>query len=362
MKKRAIGEITGPYRFMQLLWVVLAHPEYDWDVVVRYVDGSAEAVDDLAKRCEMSGLFKNVYKCMESTLFASTSQKIKSFMKLGFYYATFRKQKYFDKLIIDTIGTNDYQLYCAENTASMFGCALIRQHKHAPVLLLEDGNWEYGNWDGITMDYGNSFVMKLVGSVFFKLGIVNFMFKHNFKLNKYCIKYATRPGRLIEKNFREVRELYRNPKGLEKYRKIVSKIYDIKDLNCDVIVFGSITASNEKDEDILLFMKWLEEEYAGKKVIMKTHPLDVFDYKSDKVDLEVMNKMVPGELFFSVINDDAEMVFTAITTMMMSIPEEKRIRVIHFDPDMMFNTYESSFKEGLKLSSTDKIDIVEIKG
>ncbi len=361
MKKRAIGEITGPYRFMQLIWIVLAHPEYDWDVVVRYVDGTTEAVDDLAKRCEMSGLFKNVIKCTESTLFSSSAQKIKAFLKMGFYFATFRMQKYYDKVIIDTVGSNDYQLYCVDNTASIFGCSFIKQYKHAHIILLEDGNWEYGNWEYVSGDYDKSFIMKFVGYVFFKLGIVNFMFKKNFILNKYCIKYATRPEKLVEKNFKEVRKLYNNPKGMSIYRKVLSRIYEIKNINCDAILFGSVTASRTKDEDIHLFMEWVEKEYSGRKVIMKTHPLDTYEYKSNKVDLEIINKMIPGELFLKVLNDDTDIVFMSLTTIMMSIPAERRIRITHFDPDIMFNTYEKSFREGIRLSSTDNIDIVELK-
>ena len=356
MKKRAIGEITGPYRFMQLIWVVLAHPEYDWDVVVRYVDGSTEAVDDLARRCEMTGLFKNVIKCTESTLFSSTSQKIKSFLKLGFYYATFRKQKYFDNIIVKTVGSNDYQLYCPENSFSILGCAMMHQYKRTPVLILEDGSWDYTNAE---QPFG--VIQKVVGVVLFRLDLINCISRKNFKLNKYCIKYATNPDKLVEKNFKQIRKLYDNPKGKEKYRNMIERVYQVNDQDCKAIIFGGITTSRKNNEDIDLFMKWVGREYSGEKVLVKTHPQDTYDYKSDNVDLVILNKMLPGELFFNVLSENTDIIFMSTTTLMMSIPQGRKIKVIHFDPGIMYTAYQNDFEEGISISSTDNIDIVEIR-
>ncbi len=356
MKKRAIGEITGPYRFMQLIWIVLAHPEYDWDVVVRYVDGTTEAVDDLAKRCEMSGLFKNVIKCTESTLNSSFSSKVKEFIKLGFYFVTFRKQKYFDNVLANTIGSENYDVYCAENSFSILGCAMMHQHKRANILILEDGSWDYANCE---QPFG--FVQMTTGKILFYLGLINCISRKNFKLNKYCIKYATRPEMLLETNFRQIRKLYDNSKGKEEYKRLIEKIYQVEHLGGKAILFGGITQSKNTDEDINCFMNWVEQEYEGERILVKTHPQDTYEYKSDKVDLEIINKMIPGELFLNVLDDDTELVFMSPTTMMMSIPKGKRIRVTHFSPEIMFPTYQSGFEEGIRVASTNNIDIVELK-
>jgi hypothetical protein len=355
MKKRAIGEVTGPYRFLQLIWVVLTHPEYDWDVVVRYVDGTPEAMEDLAKRCEMSGLFKKVYICDESTLDSSMGAKIKAFMKLGIHYITFRKQKYFDKFIIDVVGQNDYQLYCPENSFSMLGCAFMHQHKKAPIIILEDGSWDYVN---ISFHY--KFPVNLAANMFFYMHLLNSIGKRNFKLNEYAIKYASNPDNLSEKNFKEIRKLYNDPEILPRYRKLVADVYEVEKLEGKAVVFGGITASTKKNDDIHSFLRWLEKEYKGEKVYINTHPRDSYDYKSDVVNLSIINRMVPGELFYSLIDDETDIIFTIPSTMIMNVPKEKKIKMLRYDPSIMYKEYQKEFDSVVKLAATDKVEVVDV--
>ena len=94
------------------------------------------------------------------------------------------------------VGVSEYSMFCAENSFSFFGCAMMNQSPKIPTILLEDGIWEYSD---VQMPFG--FVTTMAGRLLFRFGIVNYLAKKNFYWNRFCLKYATRPEMLIEKNY-----------------------------------------------------------------------------------------------------------------------------------------------------------------
>ena len=353
-KKKALAEITHPYKFIQLVWVVLSYPEHEWDVLIRYADGQSEIVRELADLCRKTGLFHDVREMNRSGLGASSFSKMKEMAKVLFYVFTFRREKYCRKLIAQEFGDTKYQLFCAETSFSFFGCAMMNQSRKIPTILLEDGSWEYA-------DVRTYFGMadRIAGTILFRLKVVNFITKKNFYWNRYCLKYATRPELLIEKDFRKVRRLFSNKELMVRFNAVMKDIYRLEELDYDVVAFTSVSLSPGKYSDNQLFKEWMEKRYAGKRILYKNHPMDSSDYSGGSENADCKYKMVPGELLIRLIGG-AEVVFMFPSTMMLSFPKDRKIKAVHFNPKIMIPEYQQGFEETLRMCKRCEIQTVEI--
>ena len=346
--KYALAEITGPYRFMQLIYVVLQYPDYNWEVCVRYVDGSKESVDTLASLCRESGLFSKVYYTERSAMKASFTEKLKMLADPLAAVLTFRKRQYAERFIRKNVSNKKYRLFCAETSFSFLGGAMMNLADRVPTILLEDGSWDYVD---VGMNIG--FLEKAAGRFLFHAGVVNFIGRKNFSRNRFCLKYATRPDKLLEHNFRKVRKLFSNRKIYGEYQMILKRIYHIDELkndDYDVIAFTTDSVSRPKGESGRRFIRFLENKYAGKRILLKKHPADTFEYESETLQMDVKYKQIAGELLLSVL-PDAEIVFMYPSSILMSVPEDRKMCVVHFDPKIMDPEYQKAFDEITELCS-----------
>ena len=353
-KKKALAELTGPYRFMQLIWIILSHPQYEWDVMIRYVDGRKETVEALAEKCRASGLFRNIYSTTESGLSDSSGKKMGRMLEVIWYLVTFRRKKYMKRVIERGVGRSDYDLFCAENSFSFFGSAMMNQSKIVPTILLEDGIWEYTD---VITPFG--FLTTLVGRFLFWIGIVNFITKKNFKWNRYCYKYASMPDRLLEKDFRSVKKLYANDAVMQKYKKVISRLYQIDEDHYDAMLFTSVSVSKTKYEDNRRFSAWVERTYQDRRVLLKEHPTDDFSYALKGIDTERKYKVVPGELVAQTAGN-ADIVFMFPSTLMLALLEGQEVYVIHFDPEIMYPRYQHDYDEMMRCFTGLNIHVIEL--
>ncbi len=353
-KKRALCEITNPYRMLQVIWLSMEYPEYEWDVVVRYVDGNVETVNELADYCKKSGCFRKVFEVYSSGIDGKLSTKIKLFFKVFIYLITFRKKEFFRKTISGLTDGDSYQLYCAENSLSFLGASMMNFAAEKTVFVLEDGMCDYSGYE--KYPFGISYI---VGLVLFKLGIVNFISGSYFSPNELCIKYAVNPDLVWEKNFKEIRKLFVPNDSLVKFQKVVSSLFEITTIDYDVVVFTDVSKGMSSYDDTKLFLNWLEEKFFDKKILIKPHPRDVFDYKKINADFDVGYKTVPGEVFLNLI-PDANFVFMGISTLVMHLDEDMKAMVTHFSSIEMNREYENTFKSAVPFCNDKNVEIIDL--
>ncbi len=353
-KKKALCEITNPYRMLQVIWLSMEYPDYEWDVVVRYVDGNAETVNELVQHCIKSGCFGKVFSVYSSGIDGKILTKIKLFFKVFIYLITFRKKVFLKKTISDITGGEEYQLYCAENSLSFLGASMMNLAGENTVFVLEDGMCDYSGYE--KYPFGISYI---VGLLFFKLGIVNYISKSYFPLNQLCIKYAVNPELVWEKNFKEIRKLFVSNQNLIRFEATVLSIFDISSIDYDVVIFTDVSKGLTLYEDTKLFLRWLKEMYSEKKILIKPHPRDAFDYKKINSDFYVGYKTVPGEVFLNLI-PNASFIFMGISTLVMHLDKNIKAMVTHFSSIDMNREYENTFKNAIPFCKDKNVKIIDL--
>ncbi len=354
-KKKALAEITGPYRLLQVFWIAVQYPDYEWDIVLRYIDGKTETVKKMEKQCIDSGLFSNIFLCMETNRELSFWGKVKKSIYLVLVFLFFQRDRCFKRDIEKVVGCFDYDLILTEPSFALFSCELMYFGKNHDVCLLEDGTWEYAQ---NIFPYG--IVMRFIGRFFFLLGIYNFVGYKNFSLNKRCIKYASNPSELLEKNYKEVRMLFSENSFSTEYNSVLKKTYDISDVDYDLIVFTTDGLGNTDESFKGKVIAWLEEHYSDKKILIKPHPLDSYQYSSSKCNLVAKYKTIPGEVILSIISD-TPIIFMYPSTLLMFVKKgDYDYMILDYSDDLINSVYRHSYDEFISTLSIPDNNIIKI--
>lgn len=354
IKLRALGEITNPYRLLQLIWITLEYPDYEWDVVIRYMDGNPDTVHQLADYCKKSGCFKNVVEINASGINGKITTKIKLFLKLFIYLITFRKKQFFKKTIVDAAGSDEYQIYCAESSLSFLGSAMMNMAKDKTVFVLEDGMCDYSGYFKLPHD-----VTYIIGWFLFKFGMVNYISKEYFSKNENCIKYAMNPQLLWERNYKEIKCLLDDKELLDHYREIIKKTFSVSGFDYDVVIFTDLSYSEVDYKDSELFVDWIDKTYKDKKILIKRHPRDVHIYDFNQIDISDKYKAIPGEIILDLITDEV-VIFQGPSTLLMHINKDKEVISTHFSSIKMNPNYDQSYYNSIKFCSSDNLIVVDL--
>ncbi len=354
IKHRALGEITNPYRMLQLIWITLEYPNYEWDVVIRYMDGDPITVHQMAEYCRKSGCFRRVIEINASGIDGKISTKIKLFFGLFIYLITFRKKKFFKQTIIKYAGSDDYGILCAENSLSFLGSSMMNLGKEKTVFVLEDGMCDYAGYSRMPHD-----LTYLIGLVLFKLGVVNFISKEYFTMNKYCIKRAFNPDLIWEKNYKDIVKLFDDDKLNVDYQNILKNTFTIVDFDYDVVVFTDLTYSEKENTDNEIFIEWIKNTYSGKKILIKKHPRDTYEYDFSDMNVDYKYKTIPGEIILSLITNEI-VIFQGPSTLLMHVRKTQEIISTHFLSIKMKSDYAQNYHEGIKYCNTDMMHVVEL--
>ncbi len=354
--KRALAEITSPYRLLQVFWIAVQYPDYEWDIVLRYIDGKMETLERMKRECISSGLFTNVFFATETNKELNGWDKIKKALSLIFTCITGRRKKVFKRDIEKVVGEFNYDLVLVEPSFALFSCEIMYFGKDIDVRILEDGAWDYTfnnfEYDRFTM---------LVGRIFYYLGIYNFAGFKFFKLNKYCIKYATDPDNVIERNFKEIRPLFCENEYSDKYNHLLEKVYTIKHIDCDAVLFTNGIVENNDELYKQKALEWVEQNYKGKKILIKLHPLDNFQYESNEITCSIHYKTVPGEVLLSVFKDKP-LIFMFPSTLILYLNKDKvDYKVLDYSDDYISSGFRSAFDRIIEALHVSSEQIVKIE-
>lgn len=356
-KKKAVVVVSGSYVLMQAFWIALAYPDYEWTVVLIKSSDSNDGLYVNKKLCENSGVFKNVILVESSDKYANIFEKMCIFMKMFLYYFIGKKKTYCRKYVEDRIGTFDYDLLCVGSAASFLEGAVLNFSDEIETIIVQEGLGDY-----VFVDMNYDFITNIAGKILYKMQYVNYLFYTSYPLNQNCIKFATAPEDLPDKRYKKIYKLFDNDiVNAETYSELLNKVYNVEiENNYDIVVFTSITFSDEKYSDSARLVEYLRKEYSGKKILVKKHPRDEYEYDFGELDVECKYTDIPGEVLIQQL-DKAEFIFAFPSTLMMSVVYDDKYtyKLINYVTGMS-KAYNDGFGDMVKYLKIKDEDIIEI--
>ena len=335
---------------MQAIWLTLLHPEYSWSVVLLRYGKNKNNVLNMKKACELSGRFEKIHVVISDIKYFGKLKLIVIFIKMFIYYLFGKRKKFCKKLIESSIGEFDYDLICISSSYSVFEGAAMNFADEIPTVMLQEGLVEY-----IHPKTQYDLLTRIGGILLFKMKYMNLLAHTNFYYNKYCTKYATNPERLIDKSYREVKKIFDESfVDFHDFETVLKKMYDIEELDFDLIIFSSISQSICENNDMNNLREWLNNHYNGKKILIKKHPQDTYLYKWNELDITCKYQDVPGELLIRLAKN-IKLIFAFPSTLLFSVIYEQGYdySILKYCSGMT-TAYQSNFKQ--------LIETLQIKG
>lgn len=313
-RKKALAILTGPQRLLQVFWLTLLYSEYDWSLLIHRFSEDNKALEEVKEYCVRAESFEKIYIDEDSALYSNIKEKIICFLKMFFYFIFGKRKMYCRKKLEEYVDIYEYDLLCLTSSNSIIEGAALNFSDEIQTIMMQDGLLDYVYSQ--KSFYG---VHKLVGKLLFKMKYFNYLELKGFYFNRNCIKYATNPAQIIDKSFLEIRQLFDKSKVSEdEYEKILKKVYQIEEVDYDVILFSSITQSIRENEDMEKLREWLNQNYKGKRILIKKHPHDIYPYEWDELNISCKYTNIPGEIIIKLAKK-AEFIYAFPSTLLLSM-------------------------------------------
>ncbi len=357
-EKKALAIVAGPYRLLQTLWFTELYKEYKWSVVLLRYGEDLEILKSMKEDCKRVGRFENIYTVVTVSRFSSLFEKGKEILEMLFFYLIGQKKIFCKQLIEKNIGTFDYDLLCLASSYSIFEGAVLNFAKDIPTIIMQEGMADYIE---PTVEYNK--IYEIAGKLLQKMEYVNFLCQKSYNPYKYCVKYATIPSKILDTNFKEIRQLF-DAKYVDRdiFSDIIKKTYNIKtEINkFDLIIFSSVTQSKVPGEDIEKLRQWLNLHYKGKKILIKKHPQDICNYDWKELDIEIKFTNIPGEVLLQLLNTNHILFAFPSSILLEVVSRDYFFYDVIFYKNNMRKEYQDNFKDCVEFLQIPKNHILDI--
>lgn len=357
--RKALAVIAGSYRLMQAIWFALAYPEYEWSVVLLRYGENTDNIKEMERHCLRFGCFKNVFIVITTSRFSGLLDKVIDFSKMFFSYILGNRKKYCRQYIESYIGTFDYDLLCLASSYSLFEGAVLNFSDEIQTIMMQEGMDDY-----VESYIKSDIFTKIAGQLLYRMKYVNFLGLRHYPHNENCEKYATSPDKIIETNYLKKSLLFdENKVHLEKYENLLKKVYDVyDDFDYDVVVFTCAESfSRKRNEDKNKLRTYLCDNFKDKKILIKKHPQDIYEYDWVGLNIQCKYLAVPGEVIIKLASK-AKFIFEFPTTILLSVVYDGKYDyvLIHYCMEMI-DSYEHDFKDGVDFFQLSESNIVKVK-
>lgn len=346
--------VYDPHNLYQFIWYYCNEgKELEWDALCLPNDKKGEYMHSY---CENTGIFKKIYRYDDGFKSADAISKAILFAKMTGYYLIGQRKLFCKKLINQYVNWDDYTRSVVLTSVGLISGACVALSDDKDVVILEDGGadyWERKKW----IEFKN------IKSLYHWQG---FILSHMgyccpgwfyFKPERNCIKYSSRPDKMRDGIYKEIRQLYSSENTDEVLLKaVVDKTYpQLKDIDFDSIsaVFLSIPLSDFV-VDVAKYKEKLEKYISGKyqTILLKRHPRDTMNYDFGDTQVIDIDSTIPAEAIMPYIKNMDVYMCEFCSTVMYAEPYNLRCIVIIFD-----GYYEESFAEGVaaKAPSEDEV-------
>lgn len=344
-KKQAVAVIFSNVNLYDFLWYYATYgKEYEWTAVTEYyVDSDIE----LSKECEKTGIFKKVLFYEVNTRHMSTFRKAIEFLKTTAYYVVGKKDRYCKKLIGGCV--DDYDLAVVANSIELLHGAFVSQSAEKQIVILEDGGndrketshkWKRSNG-------GIDIVYNFVSYLWSKMGYCDIGNRYELDSCRNCIKYSIMPEQIKHRTYKKVFQIHDNTHtDMELFHRLIKNWcgdFLPENLSADAILYTIPMKNSFENSESLKHRveQYINENYGGKRVILKKHPRDTYKYVFDNaVDVIEIPSSIPAEIFVNVVSGK-DYLFEFTSSVLDSYEEKKnQVKVFFFSDSKCIAYYE----------------------
>lgn len=353
-KKKGLVIIYDPHNLYQFIWYYCnVGKMLNWDALCLPNDRRGEYMHSY---CDATGIFETVYKYDDGFKSAGVSRKIRVFAKMLIYYVLGQRKKYCKKLINQYVSWDAYEQVVILTCVGLVSGACAALSDEKDIIILEDGGSDYlerKKWIG----------WKNIKSLYHWQG---FILSHMgyccpgwfyFEPEKNCIKYSSRPDRMNQDNYKEIRQLYDSyGTNQDMLEEIVNKTYpQIKDIDFGEIdaVFLSIPLSDHVNE-VEKYKRKLENYLSDKyrSILIKRHPRDEMDYVFKNTLLIDVDGTIPAEALMPYLRNMDVYMCESCSTVMYAKAYNLKCIVLILD-----GYYEESLVEGVAAKAMSEKEV-----
>ena len=355
-RKKALAVVAGPYRLLQVLWLTLKYKEYDWSVVLLRYGESLSVVENLKKACLDSGVFQNVYTAITVGRYSTSIQKIRETLRMCFYYIIGKKKEYCLKFITSYIPNFNYQLLCVASSYSFFFCVFLNFAYDIDTLIIQEGASDY-----MKATTNHNRITNFASEFLYRMGYINLNSKEYFFAYEKCTKYATLPNKLRYRGFKTIERMFDfSQTDKDAFLELISKVFPISVKEYDAVIFTGPLQLYGKNDGYPEVIRFLDDNFKNKRVLVKRHPQDITNYSCKNVVLEDKYSEIPGEILLQHLSN-CKIYFFYPSTILIDILGNDRFnyQIFHFNVGTD-SSYHYNFKKSIDFLGIFSDKILEL--
>lgn len=325
--KKALVYIGGPKQLKDFIWYYLAYgQEYDWTMLCQPMFPEMK----LKEICEKTGIFEDVIEVDSYWGKSYISLAIDS-LKMIAYWVIGKNKLYAKKEVSKMVDIEKFDLVVVSTTRGVTPGLITCNSDKQKVEILEDGLGDFVDPNAkfhISHIFESSY---LIAYMFAKMNYFNYEAKFPLPSTKNCYRYSEQPEKVGATLYKGVRKL--NDLQLvdqKEYDSLVEKTFGtpkiIEEVDAVFFTTGLVSYTSEEGANKLnsRIVKYLQKELFGKKLAIKKHPRDTYDYDISGVEVILIDAMIPGEDLFRYITDQ-QVYFTHPSSIAYKLFERKRM-------------------------------------
>lgn len=324
---KVLAIITNQYMFEQLVWYHSQYPEGIWEAIVIRFGKNADLMKIMYKKCVECGIFSKIV-CYDCWLPECSLQK-KFFVMCQYIcqYVTGRREKGDKKLIEKILGEKcQYEKVIVQSMNSIIATAALNAMSDKVLVCLEDGLGDYLPVKGIR-NYKETLDFLLA-----KMNVMNKVnAEHQFRLKNDCklIKYCSLPLKMQYTGYRIIKPLFERRE--ENKFSYASRDFLMGSKEYDMVIFSTAFLDFDKSEEVYdVLHTWLSVNYGSKKIFIKPHPREVYNFDWEDLDICVGGDELSGEAVVDLI-PNAEILFLFTSTILLKVCREKKdFKIVRF--------------------------------
>ena len=367
--KQALAILNSPKALCDFFWFYLEYGQnYEWDVLVRRCCILSEGW------LEKTEIFKTIYVDEVDLDKKNVVYLLFLFSKMFIYMLLNRRVEFAKKTIKSKTQGKEYDLYVVHPYGnSVFPGLVYLQGKEKEVVILEDGSGDYNErrnkWEKTNphnMIYFASYILA-------KMGYSDFTYQYVIKSMSDCIKCATFPEKLKYTAYKEIRKIgVFSGDNKNSYDELIEKTFPFEAIEgADAVLYTAPFTDFTEDENLLSNIvgkteEYINEHYAGRKIILKRHPRDKQQYEfNSNVEVVEVDPVVPGELIEYQMDKKGQhdVLLMFPSTILQSISKDGNISIFYYerlDSIPLKAPYRKIFSETVSNLSIQEKNIVAI--
>lgn len=344
--EKALAVLGSPKSLLDFLWYYEAYgkKKYEYDLLIlpagMDLNGNwSVRIYDFALN---TGIFHEITIYDGTYIDKGLWLKIKTVIDMGWNAILRRQPEYCAKVLKPWIDCKRYKQIVTVFLPTIFSGELVVLSKYLEVVLLEDGARDYEphrSWPTRYWIKREGWQYEIAGCILSKLGYADTTTMYNFAPTKRCVKFSSRPEKLLYRDYKEIFQL--NDMSLvdkKAYQALVEKTfdYDVTGVQADYALFTApLKEDLQVDEKITQdFVRYIVGKMGKGRLLLKKHPRDEMSYQfPDGVEVIEVPKNVPAELLLGILNG-TQVYFTYPSTIMQEMRASS--------PKILFDSKEKS--------------------